>query len=101
MPEFTLSVVDQSPMHAGGMAADALKESVELAKAVERYGYSRYWVTEHGFQGMRFSPLYHPDSSWLNSRATKPGSVSSRWSRASAKRTSMDESSGQIVCVKH
>ena len=47
MAEFTLSVVDQSPMHAGGYAADALKESVELAKAVEMYGYSRYWVTEH------------------------------------------------------
>ncbi len=29
----------------------------------------RYWVVEHGFQGMRFSPLYHPDSTWLNSKA--------------------------------
>ena len=27
----------------------------------------RYWVQEHGFQGMRFSPIYHPRSSWLNS----------------------------------
>jgi predicted TIM-barrel fold metal-dependent hydrolase len=32
----------------------------------------RYWVTEHGFQGMRFSPLYHPDSTWLNSEAHYP-----------------------------
>jgi predicted TIM-barrel fold metal-dependent hydrolase len=32
----------------------------------------RYWVTEHGFQGMRFSPLYHPDSTWLNSKAHYP-----------------------------
>ncbi len=32
----------------------------------------RYWVTEHGFQGIRFSPLYHPDSTWLNSRAHYP-----------------------------
>jgi predicted TIM-barrel fold metal-dependent hydrolase len=32
----------------------------------------RYWVKEHGFQGMRFSPLYHPDSTWLNSRAFYP-----------------------------
>lgn len=27
----------------------------------------KYWVTEHGFQGMRFSPIYHPKSTWLNS----------------------------------
>jgi predicted TIM-barrel fold metal-dependent hydrolase len=32
----------------------------------------RYWVTEHGFQGMRFSPIYHPDSTWLNSEAHHP-----------------------------
>ncbi|WZO98252.1 amidohydrolase family protein [Isosphaeraceae bacterium EP7] len=32
----------------------------------------RYWVSEHGFQGMRFSPLYHPDSTWLNSKEHYP-----------------------------
>ena len=32
----------------------------------------RYWVQEHGFQGMRFSPIYHPDSTWLNSRRLYP-----------------------------
>ena len=32
----------------------------------------RYWVKEHGFQGMRFSPLYHPKSTWLNSKAHYP-----------------------------
>ena len=26
----------------------------------------RYWVKEQGFQGMRFSPIYHPKSTWLN-----------------------------------
>ncbi len=26
----------------------------------------RYWVKEHGFQGMRFSPIYHPKLNWLN-----------------------------------
>jgi predicted TIM-barrel fold metal-dependent hydrolase len=30
----------------------------EDPKVVERL---RYWVKEHGFQGMRFSPLYHPN----------------------------------------
>lgn len=32
----------------------------------------RYWVTEHGFQGMRFSPIYHPRSTWLNSKEHFP-----------------------------
>lgn len=43
----TLSVLDQSPMRLGGTAADALHESVELARAAERLGYHRYWVAEH------------------------------------------------------
>jgi len=32
----------------------------------------RYWVVEQGFQGMRFSPLYHPQSTWLNSKEHYP-----------------------------
>lgn len=35
-------------------------------------GRLRYWVREHGFQGMRFSPIYHPNSSWLNSKEHYP-----------------------------
>lgn len=51
----TLSVVDQSPVRQGGTAADALRETVELAVACEKLGYKRYWVAEHhslpGFAG--------------------------------------------------
>jgi predicted TIM-barrel fold metal-dependent hydrolase len=32
----------------------------------------RYWITEQGFQGMRFSPIYHPKSTWLNSKEHHP-----------------------------
>ena len=32
----------------------------------------RYWVKEHDFQGMRFSPIYHPKSTWLNSKEHYP-----------------------------
>ena len=46
-PGLLLSVVDQSPVREGGTAAEALQESVELARATERFGYQRYWVTEH------------------------------------------------------
>jgi luciferase family oxidoreductase group 1 len=42
-----LSVVDQSPLRAGGTAADALKETVRLAQRCEALGYERYWVAEH------------------------------------------------------
>jgi len=42
-----LSVLDQSPIRKGGTAADAVHETIELAKACERFGYSRYWLAEH------------------------------------------------------
>ena len=42
-----LGVLDQSPIRAGGTPADALAESIELAKHVERLGYGRYWLAEH------------------------------------------------------
>ena len=52
---FTLTVVDQSPLRRGGTAAEALGETVRLAQAAEKAGYSRYWVAEHhntgGFAG--------------------------------------------------
>ena len=45
--KLTLSVVDQSPVRAGGSAADALRETIDLAMAVESLGYYRYWLAEH------------------------------------------------------
>ena len=45
--ELSLSVVDQSPVRKGGTARDALTETIELARAVERLGYQRFWVAEH------------------------------------------------------
>jgi predicted TIM-barrel fold metal-dependent hydrolase len=41
----------------------------EDPKVVDRL---RYWVTERGLQGMRFSPQYHPASTWLNAKALYP-----------------------------
>src|SRR3954452_25525054 len=35
-------------------------------------GKLRYWIRERGFQGMRFSPIYHPKSTWLNSKEHYP-----------------------------
>ena len=42
-----LSVLDQTPIRRGSNAVDTLKESIELIKEVERWGYSRYWISEH------------------------------------------------------
>jgi luciferase family oxidoreductase group 1 len=42
-----LSVLDQSPIRKGGTAADAVNETIALAKTCERLGYQRYWLAEH------------------------------------------------------
>src|SRR5882757_2553283 len=42
-----LSVLDLSPVPAGGTAADALRNTIDLAQAAERSGYHRFWVAEH------------------------------------------------------
>jgi luciferase family oxidoreductase group 1 len=42
-----LSVLDQSPIIAGHSAAQALAETIALAKRVEALGYARYWLAEH------------------------------------------------------
>jgi luciferase family oxidoreductase group 1 len=42
-----LSILDLSPVRAGGTGADALRATVALAQAAEEAGYARYWVAEH------------------------------------------------------
>ncbi|MFD2329967.1 LLM class flavin-dependent oxidoreductase [Cohnella sp. GCM10020058] len=42
-----LGVLDQSPVLSGGDAAQALRDTVELARLAEGLGYSRFWVSEH------------------------------------------------------
>ena len=45
MPSF--SVLDLSPILTGGDAAQALANSLDLARHAERWGYARYWLAEH------------------------------------------------------
>lgn len=42
-----LSVLDQSPVRAGGTPQQALAETLQLAQAADRLGYHRYWLAEH------------------------------------------------------
>lgn len=47
MSGLKLSVLDQSPIRSGGSAAQALAETVALARHAEALGFYRYWVAEH------------------------------------------------------
>jgi len=42
-----LSVLDQSPIRKDGSAAQAISETIALAKACDRLGFHRYWLAEH------------------------------------------------------
>jgi luciferase family oxidoreductase group 1 len=42
-----LSVLDQSPISEGSTGADALRNTIDLARLADSLGYHRYWVAEH------------------------------------------------------
>jgi len=42
-----LSVLDLAPIAEGSDAAHALRNTVDLARHAERWGYNRYWLAEH------------------------------------------------------
>src|SRR5271168_1106099 len=42
-----LSVLDQSPVSEGSSGAQALQNTIDLARLTDRLGYHRYWVAEH------------------------------------------------------
>jgi alkanesulfonate monooxygenase SsuD/methylene tetrahydromethanopterin reductase-like flavin-dependent oxidoreductase (luciferase family) len=42
-----LAVLDLVPISSGSTAAEALRNSIDLAQETERLGYARYWFAEH------------------------------------------------------
>ncbi|MBN9425349.1 MAG: LLM class flavin-dependent oxidoreductase [Burkholderiales bacterium] len=42
-----LSVLDLAPIRRGDTAADALRNTLDLARHAETWGYRRYWLAEH------------------------------------------------------
>jgi luciferase family oxidoreductase group 1 len=44
---FRLSILDQSPISQGSTGAQALANTLDLARLADRLGYHRYWVAEH------------------------------------------------------
>ena len=45
--QLRLSILDQSPIAEGSTGADALRNSLDLARLADDLGYYRYWVAEH------------------------------------------------------
>src|SRR5688500_3442834 len=42
-----LSVLDQSPIAEGSTGAEALRNTIDLARLADSLGYHRYWLAEH------------------------------------------------------
>ncbi|MEW1718203.1 LLM class flavin-dependent oxidoreductase [Streptomyces sp. NPDC093109] len=47
MSDIPLGVLDLVPIPSGSTAAEALRNSIDLARQAERFGYARYWYAEH------------------------------------------------------
>ena len=47
MPRLRVSALDLSPVVSGSSAGDALRNTIDLARHVERLGFTRYWLAEH------------------------------------------------------
>ncbi|AXG81761.1 LLM class flavin-dependent oxidoreductase [Streptomyces paludis] len=47
MSDIPLGVLDLVPIASGSTAAEALRNSIDLAQQAERFGYARYWYAEH------------------------------------------------------
>src|SRR5947209_1809394 len=42
-----ISVLDLAPIREGGTPAQAFRNTLDLARHAERWGYHRYWLAEH------------------------------------------------------
>jgi luciferase family oxidoreductase group 1 len=45
--EVRFSILDLAPVRAGGDIAEAFRNTLELARHAERWGYTRFWLAEH------------------------------------------------------
>src|SRR5215210_1727145 len=46
-PPLGLSILDQSTVASGRGPGDAIRETLELARLADAWGYARYWLAEH------------------------------------------------------
>jgi len=52
----SLGILDQSPIRSGGTAAQAIAETLALARLADQLGYARYWLAEHHSSGAFAGP---------------------------------------------
>ncbi|MCU6792071.1 LLM class flavin-dependent oxidoreductase [Paenibacillus sp. WQ 127069] len=45
--DIPISVLDLAPIVVGGTAADSFRNTLDLARHAEQWGYHRYWLAEH------------------------------------------------------
>lgn len=45
--EIPVSILDLAPIVVGGTAAESFKNTLDLARHAEKWGYHRYWLAEH------------------------------------------------------
>ena len=55
-PPVKLSILDQSPIISGHSAAQALEETLKLARRADALGFHRYWLAEHHAIGALADP---------------------------------------------
>jgi luciferase family oxidoreductase group 1 len=51
-----LSVLDQAPVSAGSTPGQALRNTIDLARAADALGFHRYWIAEHHAMDVLASP---------------------------------------------
>lgn len=47
MAAVPLGVLDLVPISSGSNASEALRNTIDLARHTEQFGYARYWFAEH------------------------------------------------------
>lgn len=47
LADIPISVLDLAPIREGGTAADAFRDTLDLARHAEGWGYTRFWLAEH------------------------------------------------------
>jgi luciferase family oxidoreductase group 1 len=55
-PPLRLSILDLSPVAAGSSGAEALRNTLDLARLADALGYHRYWLAEHHNSGFTACP---------------------------------------------
>ena len=77
-----LSVLDQSPVSQGSTGADALRNTIDLARLADALGFHRYWVAEHHGGPMLAGPSPEVLIGPIRTSGAGPASIGPPWCSA-------------------